>query len=355
MVRTFPDSHAEADPCFREETRALLHRRVRFGIFLAIGFFVLVAPLDWALGANVPVSLACRTVAVLALLALLALARSPVARARPEWLAAGVVTVLGGAIAWFLSRSAGPGDPSAALHAGGLVLLVLGTGSLVPVGGGFVAVLGMIPLGLQVLATAQFPFPANLALLFGTAGAIVIGAFAAQASARLRREEFEARREREELLRTRTDFVAMLTHDLKNPLGAIERARSFHREVGGRLPRRPRFGREPLRRTRGPLHHLASACPSRIRGRRKTRPSSMSGHRYTGNSEERDGRRGHEKPETRHDFSGGGGGADGVRVPGRRIGSVRHSPPSLKQTQPQRIQPTNAQASQSAQASIARR
>jgi two-component system sensor histidine kinase KdpD len=58
--------------------------------------------------------------------------------------------------------------------------------------------------------------------LFATLIGGVIATVGAHELTRSRLAEFEGRRAKEELLRARSDFVAMLTHDIKNPLAVID-------------------------------------------------------------------------------------------------------------------------------------
>jgi two-component system sensor histidine kinase VicK len=103
-----------------------------------------------------------------------------------------------------------------------MVLCVLGAGLLLPLDATQMLGLGLLALALHVGFTWTFPLSANLPILVGTASSVVIATVGARELARSRRAEFDGRRAREELVRARSDFVAMLTHDLRNPMAVID-------------------------------------------------------------------------------------------------------------------------------------
>jgi len=90
----------------------------------------------------------------------------------------------------------------------GIVLIMLG--------------LGVLALGLHVGFTWAFPPSANLPVLVATASSVLIATVGARELARSRRAEFQGRHAQAELANARSDFVAMLTHDIRNPMAVID-------------------------------------------------------------------------------------------------------------------------------------
>src|SRR6185369_1918072 len=83
-------------------------------------------------------------------------------------------------------------------------------------------VVGLIALAFHIGFTLDFPLLANFPVLFGTVSSVAIATVGARELTRSRRADFEGRCAKEDLLRARSDFVAMVTHDIRNPLAAVD-------------------------------------------------------------------------------------------------------------------------------------
>ncbi|MGH7855996.1 MAG: sensor histidine kinase, partial [Candidatus Binatia bacterium] len=112
-------------------------------------------------------------------------------------------------------------DPVYLQQAMALIFLIAGASLLIPLDGRSMLLAGLIPLGLQIALTWDYPLSANLPTVVSVFTAVMVAAVGSQSSHIARLGEFEGRKAKEDLLRARTDFVAMLTHDIKNPLGVI--------------------------------------------------------------------------------------------------------------------------------------
>jgi signal transduction histidine kinase len=156
------------------------------------------------------------------LLPLLAVARAHTAARGSEWIGGTAVVILMATTASMMRLFEGAADPQYAIQGTGIVLCVLGSGLLLPFDAAEMLLLGLIALALHVGFTFDFPLAQNFPVLFATLSSVVIATVGARELARSRLVEFEGRRAKEELLRARADFVAMLTHDIRNPLSVID-------------------------------------------------------------------------------------------------------------------------------------
>jgi signal transduction histidine kinase len=219
---------------FVRETRELMLRRARVAIILACSLtlaFILVdaeriAPVHY------PEAVAVRVVGLALLMALLAATRTRNAVRWSEWIAGGVFTVLMASVAAIMRLFEGVADPNYVIQATGIGLCILGAGIFLPFDAPKMLALGLVALALHVGFTFDFPLAQNFPVLVSTLSAVVIATVGARELTRSRRAEFEGRRAKEELIRARSDFVAMLTHDIKNPLSVIDGFVEMIREDG---------------------------------------------------------------------------------------------------------------------------
>ena len=153
-----------------------------------------------------------------------------------EWFAGAVFVVLG-AIAMSMTPllAKGAADPNYTTLVIGTIFLVMGSGLLLPFNARAMALLGGTLLLFHIGLTIDFALAQNFPALFATFAAVVVATFGAQQLSEGRLSEYRARltqagllaakeevvRTQETLIRARNDFVAMLTHDIKNPLAAI--------------------------------------------------------------------------------------------------------------------------------------
>src|SRR4030095_16936817 len=132
------------------------------------------------------------------------------------------VVILTGTTAAIMPLFDGVTDANYAIQGTGVVLCILGAGLLLPFDGPKMLVIGLIGMAFHLGFTMGFPLAQNFPVLVGTLSSVVIATVGAHELTRSRRADFDGRRAKEELLRVRADFVAMLTHDIKNPLGVID-------------------------------------------------------------------------------------------------------------------------------------
>ena len=113
-------------------------------------------------------------------------------------------------------------DPHHAFHESSLLLLILGAGAIFPIGARPLLPPLAIPVVLEIAEMSRFSprdvFPPFLLV----SSAVVIALVASESAYRLRRGEYAGRVAQEMLLRALSDFVAMITHDIKNPLSVIK-------------------------------------------------------------------------------------------------------------------------------------
>ena len=153
---------------------------------------------------------------------LLAAARTRNAVRWSEWIAGGVFAILTATIAAIMRLFDGAADPNYVIQATGIGLCMLGAGIFLPFDAPRMLALGSIALALHVGFTFDFPLAQNFPVLISTLSAVVIATVGARELTRSRRAEFEGRCAKEDLVHARSDFVAMLTHDIKNPLSVID-------------------------------------------------------------------------------------------------------------------------------------
>jgi signal transduction histidine kinase len=219
---------------FVRETRELMLRRARVGIVLGCCITVLFILVDAERVApgRYPEAVAVRVAGLVLLLALLAVARTGNAVRWSEWIAGGALAVLTAITAAIMRLFEGVADPNYVIQATGVVLCILGGGLLLPFDAPKMLTVGLVALALHVGFTFDFPLAQNFPVLISTLSAVAIATVGARELTRSRRAEFEGRRAKEELVRARSDFVAMLTHDIKNPLSVIDGFVEMIREDG---------------------------------------------------------------------------------------------------------------------------
>ena len=223
---------------FLQENRRLLVSRTRIGIVLGVSILLAFVPVDaLRVPANRFVEAAAIRLLGCALLIplFLVLSRSS-AEEYAEWIAAIVVVVLSAVtIAMVPLFAGGVGDMNYVIQVMGIVFVVMGAGLLLPLDGATMALLGFVSLLLHVVFTMHFPIERNFPALFATLTAVVIATVGARQLFQGRIAEYEGRlakdalieakeallRAQASLIKGRADFVAMLTHDIKNPLGVI--------------------------------------------------------------------------------------------------------------------------------------
>jgi signal transduction histidine kinase len=199
-------------------------RRTRIAVALGVAItlaFVVVDALRID-AAQYPRAVALRVGGALLLLAILPATRSRHAVRRADWLAAAALGILMATTASIMPLFHGAADANYAIQGTGVVLCILGAGLLLPFDATRMLILGSIGLALHVGFTLDFAPAQNLPVLIGTLCSVVIATVGARELTRTRLADFEGRRAKEALLRVRSDFVAMLTHDIKNPLGVID-------------------------------------------------------------------------------------------------------------------------------------
>ena len=208
---------------FLRETRELMLRRARIGIILGSCIQVAFIAVDAlrVVPERFPQAAAARLIGGALLLSLLAVARMHGAVRWAPWIGAIALAILMVTTASIIPLFQGVTDPQYAVQGTGLVLCVLGGGLLLPFDGPKMLGLGLLALAVQVGFTLDFPLVENLPILVSTLASIPIAVVGAHQLTRSRLADFEGRRAKEELVRTRSDFVAMLTHDIKNPLSVI--------------------------------------------------------------------------------------------------------------------------------------
>jgi signal transduction histidine kinase len=209
---------------FARETRELMLRRARVGIVLGCSLtvaFILVDASRIAPG-RYPEAVAVRVAGLALLLVLFAAAHTRNAVRWSEWIAGGVFAVLTATITAIMRLFAGAADPNYVIQATGIALCTLGGGLLLPFDAPKMLALGTVALALHAGFTFDFPLAQNFPVLVSTLSSVVIATVGARELTRSRRAEFDGRRAKEELIHARSDFVAMVTHDIKNPLSAID-------------------------------------------------------------------------------------------------------------------------------------
>jgi signal transduction histidine kinase len=199
-------------------------RRARVAIVLGASITIAFIAVDMLRIAaeRYPQAVAVRVAGALLLLFMLPATSLPNAVRWSAWLGGGALVILIATTAAVMPLFAGAGDPQYAIQGTGLVLCVLGAGLLLPFDAPGMLALGLVATAFHVAFTLDFPLAQNLPVVIATLSAVVIAVVGARELTRSRRADFEGRRAKEELMRARSDFVAMLTHDIKNPLSAID-------------------------------------------------------------------------------------------------------------------------------------
>ena len=218
---------------FARDNDALVLLRARSGIWLGALTILAFIPVDYVRMPDVFREVTTfRVLGVLLLLAMLPYARRIGAERSAVGLAAWVVTILSAIMAGVMSFSTGPSDPAYGLQVVGVILLVLGGSLLVPVDGARMFALASIPLLFHAAVSFRFPILDNLPYVFATFVAVIIASIGAHATYVMRFAEYERRVSKEALLTAHEDFVAMISHDIRNPIGVIQGYASILRESG---------------------------------------------------------------------------------------------------------------------------
>jgi signal transduction histidine kinase len=199
-------------------------RRARVAIVLGASITIAFIVVDMLRIApeKYPEAVAVRVAGALLLLFMLPATQARNAVEWSGWLAGGALAILLGTTAAVMPLFGGASDPQYAIQGTGLVLCVLGAGLLLPFDAPGMLAFGLLATALHVGFTFHFPLAQNLPVVIATLSAVLIAVVGARELTRSRRADFEGRRAKEELMRARSDFVAMLTHDIKNPLSAID-------------------------------------------------------------------------------------------------------------------------------------
>ncbi len=206
------------------ETRELMIRRTRVAIHLgwSIHFAFVAVDAFRIVPERYPQAVAIRLGGVCLMLVLLLITRLRGAVRWAEWLAIAASTIMIATTAAIMPLFRGVSDPEYAIQGTGLVLCVLGSGLLLPLAVPEMLFVGLVALGFHVAFTIHFALAQNFPVLVATLCSVVIATAAARELGRSRLAEFDGRRAKDELWCARSDFVAMLTHDIKNPLAAID-------------------------------------------------------------------------------------------------------------------------------------
>jgi signal transduction histidine kinase len=209
---------------FVRERHELMLRRTRVAILLGGCIVVAFIGVDaWRIAPErYPRAVVLRSIGACLLVPMLAATRLPNAKRWAAWIATGTFAILMASTASIMPLFHGASDPQYAIQGTGMVLCILGAGLLLPFDWPEMLGLGLIALGCHVAFTLDFPLAQNFPVLVATVCSVVIATVGARELSRSRRADFEGRRAKEELLRARSDFVAMLTHDIRNPLAVID-------------------------------------------------------------------------------------------------------------------------------------
>lgn len=207
---------------FVQETRALGLARLRVVLILAIVLTPAFIPLDYfRLPDGFTAVVTMRLAACAIFVAIFPLTSRKAAEPWVVALCALTIAVIAAYLAGTARLTQGANDPPYLHQAMALVFTIMGTGLLFPFDGVTTLFLAGIPFLLQVLFTFDFDPMFNLPILTLSAMATLIASVGAASTFATRLSDYEARSSREALLQARSDLVAMLTHDIKNPLGVV--------------------------------------------------------------------------------------------------------------------------------------
>lgn len=208
---------------FLRENRSLLRSRSRVGIVLSAAIVLSFALVDWTrIPEHIGEAVAIRVAGATALLALLPLTWWTRMEPWAELVPILTLAILASVILAMLAFYSGVSDPRYVQQVTGLILVLAGAGLLIPADGPMMFRLAAVPFALHVLLTRDYPLAENFPVLFYTFAAVIIVTVGAHALFLGRLGEYEGRLAKEALDRARADFVGMITHDIKNPLAAIE-------------------------------------------------------------------------------------------------------------------------------------
>ena len=202
-------------PAFVAETRAILLARTRLATVLAVILVAVFIPVDYVrMPEHFHFAWIARLTGCLLGGSLFLWLRHPSAKRHVfalTLLGTLILSVTTMSVAAFAKVST---DPVFLVQSISVIFLIMGAGLLFPLNGRAMAVLGCIPLGVQAVVGMRFPVVENLAALLSSFSALAIACVGAESAFATRLGEFRGRQ-------SRADFIAMLSHDIRNPLGAI--------------------------------------------------------------------------------------------------------------------------------------
>jgi signal transduction histidine kinase len=207
---------------FARETRQLLADRLRLACALAVIVNVTFIPVDYLrLGDHFAEATVVRLIACGGLAGLGAAARGALVARRPVAAVALVAALIAAPILEIVRFAAGPADPLYLVQMLAVVFVVMAFGSFLPLDG--LAMLGAagVPVAMHVAVTLRFAVLPNLPVIAASLIALLIAVVGAHLAFETRLREYQGRTARDALLEARSNFVAMLSHDIKNPLTAI--------------------------------------------------------------------------------------------------------------------------------------
>ena len=216
---------------FHLETRSLTVSRLRIVLVLAIALTPAFVPLDYVrMPKHFTAVVTLRLIAVALLVPMYVLTGREWAKRNAFLLSAAAVFVIGGYLAATVRLTEGAHDPVYLHQSMALIFVIMGVGLLFPLDARRIALLAGIPFVTQIVMTLDFDPVANVPILTLSAMALIITTVGGHSAFTTRLGDYLGRSARETLLRTRSDFVAMLTHDLRDPLSAVSGCVSILRE-----------------------------------------------------------------------------------------------------------------------------